>query len=47
MKASFVAQYTTNWPAMAAGILLSAIPLVLIFVFAQDKIVEGFSFSSK
>jgi raffinose/stachyose/melibiose transport system permease protein len=47
LAASFVAQYATNWPAMAAGILLSAIPLILIFVVAQDKIVEGFSFGSK
>ncbi len=47
LASSFVAQYTTNWPAMAAGILLSAIPLILIFVIAQDKIVEGFSFGSK
>ena len=47
LATSFVAQYATNWPAMAAGILLSAIPLILIFVVAQDKIVEGFSFGSK
>ena len=47
LAASFVAQYATNWPAMAAGIVLSAIPLILIFVAAQDKIVEGFSFGSK
>ena len=47
LASSFVAQYTTNWPAMAAGILLSAIPLILMFVVAQDKIVEGFSLSSK
>jgi ABC-type glycerol-3-phosphate transport system permease component len=47
LAASFVAQYATNWPAMAAGILLSAIPLIIIFVVAQDKIVEGFSFGSK
>jgi raffinose/stachyose/melibiose transport system permease protein len=47
LAASFVAQYATNWPAMAAGILLSAIPLILIFVVAQDKIVEGFSMGSK
>jgi raffinose/stachyose/melibiose transport system permease protein len=47
LASSFVAQYATNWPAMAAGILLSAIPLILIFVFAQDKIVEGFSLGSK
>jgi N-acetylglucosamine transport system permease protein len=47
LAATFVAQYATNWPAMAAGILLSAIPLILLFVVAQDKIVEGFSFGSK
>jgi ABC-type glycerol-3-phosphate transport system permease component len=47
LASSFVAQYATNWPAMAAGIVLSAIPLILMFVIAQDKIVEGFSFGSK
>jgi ABC-type glycerol-3-phosphate transport system permease component len=47
LATSFAAQYSTNWPAMAAGILLSSIPLILIFVAAQDKIVEGFSFGSK
>ena len=47
LAASFTSEYATNWPGMAAGILLSAIPLILIFVFAQDKIVEGFSFGSK
>jgi raffinose/stachyose/melibiose transport system permease protein len=47
LASSFVAQYATNWPAMAAGIVLSAIPLILMFAAAQDKIVEGFSFGSK
>jgi raffinose/stachyose/melibiose transport system permease protein len=47
LAASFSSEYATNWPGMAAGILLSAIPLILIFAFAQDKIVEGFSFGSK
>jgi ABC-type glycerol-3-phosphate transport system permease component len=47
LASSFVAQYATNWPAMAAGIVFSAIPLILMFVAAQDKIVEGFSFGSK
>jgi raffinose/stachyose/melibiose transport system permease protein len=47
LAAAFAAEYATNWPGMAAGILLSAVPLILIFVIAQDKIVEGFSFTSK
>jgi raffinose/stachyose/melibiose transport system permease protein len=47
LAASFVAQYATNCPAMAAGILLSAITLIAIFVISKDKIVEGFSFGSK
>ena len=47
LAASFSSEYATNWPGMAAGILLSAVPLILVFAFAQDKIVQGFSFGSK
>jgi raffinose/stachyose/melibiose transport system permease protein len=47
LAAAFAQEYATNWPGMAAGILLSAVPLIVIFAIAQDKIVEGFSFTSK
>jgi len=47
LAASFTSEYATNWPGMAAGILLSSVPLIVIFVFAQDKIVQGFAFGSK
>jgi ABC-type glycerol-3-phosphate transport system permease component len=47
LASSFSSEYATNWPGMAAGILLSAIPLILVFVFAKDKIVQGFAFGSK
>lgn len=47
LAASFTSEYATNWPSMAAGILLAATPLILVFVLAHGKVTEGFSFSSK
>jgi raffinose/stachyose/melibiose transport system permease protein len=47
LAASFTSEYATNWPGMAAGILLAAMPLIFVLVFAHRKVTEGFSFSSK
>ena len=47
LAASFIQQYAVDWPGMASGIIISAIPIVLIFVFAQEKIVEGWTMSHK
>lgn len=47
LAASFANEYATNWPGMAAGILLSAVPLIALFVLAHKKIVEGFAFSGQ
>lgn len=34
-------RYSTNWPVMAAGIVLSVLPVFLMFTLAQDRIVRG------
>lgn len=47
MAASFSTVYATNWPAMAAGIVLSSLPVLAMFVLAQDRIVEGWTMSGK
>jgi raffinose/stachyose/melibiose transport system permease protein len=47
LAASFAAEHATDWPSMAAGIVLSALPLIALFVFAHKKIVEGFAFSGR
>jgi ABC-type glycerol-3-phosphate transport system permease component len=43
LAAKLINYYSTNWPAMAAGIMLSLIPVFLLFTFAQEKIVQGWS----
>lgn len=43
LAAEFGGRYSSNWPAMAAGLTISAIPTLLFFVFAQDKIIEGWT----
>jgi N-acetylglucosamine transport system permease protein len=47
LAASFSTVYATNWPAMAAGIILSVLPSLAMFVFAQDKIIEGWTVTGK
>jgi raffinose/stachyose/melibiose transport system permease protein len=39
----FSARYATNWPAVAAGVMISILPTLLIFIFAQDKIIAGWA----
>lgn len=43
----FSARYATNWPIVAAGVLLSAVPTIVLFIAAQDRIIEGWSRSVK
>jgi ABC-type glycerol-3-phosphate transport system permease component len=47
LAASFSTVYATNWPAMAAGIVLSVLPVLTMFVLAQDRIVDGWTMSGK
>lgn len=47
LAAAFMGRYTSNWPVMASGFTLIFLPIILIFIFAQDKIVIGWSARSK
>lgn len=38
---SFVGDYSNNWPVMFAAIVVSSVPLVLLFIFAQKQFVKG------
>ncbi|MFM8322989.1 MAG: carbohydrate ABC transporter permease [Chloroflexota bacterium] len=43
----FMGRFGTNYPIWGAGILLTVLPTILLFAFAQDKIIEGYTFTSK
>ncbi len=43
----FMSRYSTNWPLLAAGLVISILPTVLLFVFAQRRIVEGWTVTVK
>jgi ABC-type glycerol-3-phosphate transport system permease component len=47
LAATFVNKHETNWPVMAAAVVLTLVPVVLVFTLAQDKIVRGWATSSK
>lgn len=47
LAAAFMGRYTSDWPVMAAGFTLCFLPTLLVFIFAQDKIVVGWTVSSK
>ena len=47
LAAAFMGRYTANWPVMAAGFTLCFLPTLLVLMFAQDKIVVGWTVSSK
>ena len=34
-------QYTTDWPVITAGALLSTIPTLIVFVFLQRYFIQG------
>jgi ABC-type glycerol-3-phosphate transport system permease component len=41
IASTFFARFRQDWPAAAAGALLSILPILIVFIFAQDKILEG------
>jgi raffinose/stachyose/melibiose transport system permease protein len=47
LAAAFMGRFAANWPIMAAGFTLSFLPALVIFIFAQDKIVAGWTVSAK
>ncbi|MDQ0229359.1 carbohydrate ABC transporter permease [Metabacillus malikii] len=43
---NFVGQYLTDWGAIGATLVISIVPILLIFLFLSDKIVEGMAAGS-
>jgi raffinose/stachyose/melibiose transport system permease protein len=43
---NFVGQYLTDWGAIGATLVISIIPVLLVFLFLSDKIVEGMAAGS-
>jgi raffinose/stachyose/melibiose transport system permease protein len=41
VASTFFARFRQDWPAAAAGALMSILPILIVFLFAQDKILEG------
>lgn len=41
--ATFVGQYSTNYPVIFAGILLTILPLLLVYFVLQKTVIQGFA----
>jgi raffinose/stachyose/melibiose transport system permease protein len=40
---SFVGEYQSDWPTIFAGLILSMIPVLIVYFLLQNKIMQGFS----
>jgi ABC-type glycerol-3-phosphate transport system permease component len=38
---ALVGRYSTNWPSLAAALVASAVPIILVYVFMQKQFVAG------
>jgi ABC-type glycerol-3-phosphate transport system permease component len=38
---AMVGRYSTNWPALAAGLTISVLPIIIVYVFMQRHFVAG------
>lgn len=47
MASMFLGRFGSNYPIWGAGILISIIPTILLFTLAQDKIIQGWTYTSK
>ncbi|HEY4390997.1 MAG TPA: carbohydrate ABC transporter permease [Paenibacillus sp.] len=43
---NFVGQYTTDWGAIGATLMISILPILIMFLFLSDRIVEGIAAGS-
>jgi len=43
LAATLVNKHGTNWPVMSAAVLMSMIPVLVLFAVTQDKIVRGWA----
>lgn len=39
----FVGQYTSNWPVIFAGLMITILPVLVAFFFLQRSVMQGFS----
>lgn len=40
---SFVGEFTAQWPTIFAAVLISIVPMLLFYIFAQRQLMRGFS----
>jgi len=40
-------QYSANWPYMSVALMISVIPSLALFYFCQDRLLEGWGYTSK
>ncbi|MGO4371787.1 carbohydrate ABC transporter permease [Paenibacillus sp. MCAF20] len=43
---NFIGQYTTDWGAIGATLMISILPILIAFLFLSDRIVEGMAAGS-
>lgn len=43
---NFIGQYTTDWGAIGATLMISILPILVMFLFLSDRIVEGIAAGS-
>ncbi|OAB27023.1 sugar ABC transporter permease [Paenibacillus macquariensis subsp. defensor] len=43
---NFIGQYTTDWGAIGATLMISIMPIMIMFLFLSDRIVEGMAAGS-
>ena len=43
---NYVSAYASNYPAMFSGYLISSLPLVFLFIFANKYYIEGLTSSA-
>ncbi|GIP17631.1 sugar ABC transporter permease [Paenibacillus montaniterrae] len=43
---NFIGQYTTDWGAIGATLMISILPILIAFIFLSDRIVEGLAAGS-
>jgi ABC-type glycerol-3-phosphate transport system permease component len=43
LTAEFASRWATNWPGLASGLVLSVVPAFVLFMVAQDKIIDGWA----
>jgi len=43
---NFIGQYTTDWGAIGATLMISILPILIMFLFLSDRIVEGIAAGS-